>query len=98
MGGRRRRQAEAVTVMAMTLTQGGPCTNEIRESERSGRFDRKRAAIHSVDCLLFVSCNFYNELECSVTVVSLSETVHCCTTCSSVARSQPFPRFCYRAP
>ncbi len=39
-----RRQAEAVTVMAMTLTQGGPCTNEIKESERSGRFDRKRAA------------------------------------------------------
>lgn len=43
-GGRRRRQVEAVTVMAMTLIRGGPCANEIRRSERSGRFDRKHAA------------------------------------------------------
>ncbi|KAF1923113.1 uncharacterized protein M421DRAFT_426082 [Didymella exigua CBS 183.55] len=43
MGGRSRRQAEAVTVMAVTLTKGGPCTSEIRDTERSGRFDRKRA-------------------------------------------------------
>lgn len=57
--------------MAMTLTRGGPCTNEIRESELSGMFDRMRAAIHSVCYLLFVSCSLCNELECSATVVSL---------------------------